>query len=76
MDKNVKPCEMRAIVRKRQKRKLVDVGRRDLIFEVRGNQVALQKIERWMKSHNVAESSLYLPSPAARKLAYGKYDLC
>ncbi|KAF1967391.1 hypothetical protein BU23DRAFT_437468, partial [Bimuria novae-zelandiae CBS 107.79] len=64
-DKNVKPQEMEAIVRKRQKRKLVETDKRPLVFEVRGGQVEPQKIERWMKRHDVAESFLYAPSPAA-----------
>ncbi|KAF2736995.1 hypothetical protein EJ04DRAFT_395115, partial [Polyplosphaeria fusca] len=64
-DKNVKPQEMKAIVRKRQKRKLVETNKRPLEFEVRGSQVEPQKIERWMKRHDVLESFLYAPSPAA-----------
>ncbi|KAH8745009.1 hypothetical protein F5883DRAFT_588450 [Diaporthe sp. PMI_573] len=64
-DRNVKPQEMEAIVRKRQKRKLVETDKRPLVFEVRGGQVEPQKIERWMKRHDVAESFLYAPSPAA-----------
>ncbi|KAH8723293.1 hypothetical protein GQ44DRAFT_710465 [Phaeosphaeriaceae sp. PMI808] len=64
-DKNVKPQEMGAIVRKRQRRKLVETNKGELIFTVRGNQVEPQKIERWMKRHGVAESFRYSPSPAA-----------
>lgn len=64
-DKNVKPQEMKAIVRKRQKRKLVETDKRELIFEVRNRQVESQKIERWMKRHGVADSFLHEPSPAA-----------
>jgi hypothetical protein len=66
-DKNVKPQEMQAIVRKRQKRKLVETDKRQLVFKVRDNEVERQKIERWMKRHDVADSFLYAPSPAARK---------
>ncbi|KAH8690356.1 Clr5 domain-containing protein [Phaeosphaeriaceae sp. PMI808] len=68
-DKNFKLQEMEAIVRKRQKRKLIETDKGQLIFEVRGRQVKLQNIERWMKRHEVAESFLYAPSPAACKSA-------
>ncbi|KAG9196844.1 hypothetical protein G6514_003818 [Epicoccum nigrum] len=64
-DKNIKPQEMQAIVRKRQERKLIEPHKRELVFEVRGNEVDRQKIERWMKRHNVSDSFLYAPSPAA-----------
>ncbi|RAR02066.1 TPR-like protein [Stemphylium lycopersici] len=64
-DKNFKPQEMQAIVRKRQKRKLVETQKEDLVFEVRGSEVEPSKIERWMKRHRVADSFLYAPSPAA-----------
>lgn len=67
-DKNVKTQEMQAIVRKRQKRKLVETGKGQLAFEVRGSKVELQKIERWMKRHDVVDSALYAPSSAACKL--------
>jgi hypothetical protein len=40
-----------------------------LMFEVRGSEVELQKIERWMKRHDVVDSFLYAPSPAACKTA-------
>ena len=60
---------MQAIVRKRQKRKLVETHKDELVFEVRGSEVELQKIERWMKRHDVADSFLYAPSPAACKSA-------
>jgi hypothetical protein len=66
-DKKVKSHEMAAIVRKRQKRKLVETDKRELVFDVRGTQVELPKIERWMKRHEVADSFLYSPSPAACK---------
>jgi len=62
-------------VRKRQKRKLIETDKRKLIFEVRNQPVELQKIERWMKRHNIAESFIYAPSPAACKLALGQLDL-
>lgn len=54
-------------MRKRQKRKLVETDKGQLAFEVRGTEVDLHKIERWMKRHDVVDSALYAPSPAARK---------
>jgi hypothetical protein len=62
-------------VRKRQKRKLVETDKGPLVFEVRGGQVEPQKIERWMKRHDVAESFLYAPSPAACKSALDRLDV-
>jgi hypothetical protein len=56
-------------VRKRQKRKLVETDKGQLVFEVRGSQVEPPKIERWMKRHHVVDSFLYAPSPAACKFA-------
>ncbi|KAH7406458.1 hypothetical protein DE146DRAFT_647548 [Phaeosphaeria sp. MPI-PUGE-AT-0046c] len=64
-DKNVKTHEMQAIVRKRQKRTLVEKGKGQLVFNVRGNLVEPNKIERWMKRNGVVESALYAPSPGA-----------
>jgi hypothetical protein len=75
MDKNVKPQEMRAIVRKRQQRRLNERNRGDLVFEVRGDTVEPHKIDRWMKRHNVPDSLLYAPSPAACKSVHEAYDL-
>ena len=63
----MKPLEMKAIMRKRQKRKLVETDRRKLVFEVRNQPVDLQKVERWMKRHGTAGSFLYVPIPAACK---------
>jgi len=62
-------------VRKRQKRKLIETDKRELVFEVRNQLVEPQKIERWMKRHDVAESFLYAPSPVACKSAPGRLDL-
>ena len=63
----MKPQEMKAIVRKRQKRRLVETDKRELVFIVRNQPVEPQKIERWMNRHKVADSFLYIPSPAACK---------
>ena len=56
---------MRSIARKRQRRKLVESDEGALAFAVRGNTVASEKIDRWMKRNRVDESTLYAPSPAA-----------
>lgn len=66
-DKNIKPVEMTAIVRKRQQRKLVEIDKGELIFTIRGSTVESQKIDRWMNRHRVPENLLYAPSPAACK---------
>ncbi|KAH7124434.1 hypothetical protein EDB81DRAFT_664786 [Dactylonectria macrodidyma] len=74
-DKNIKPVEMTAIVRKRQQRKLVEVDKGELNFTVRGSTVESQKIDRWMNRHRVPENLLYAPSPAACKSTCDGYCL-
>jgi hypothetical protein len=69
LDKNIKPQEMKAIVKKRQQRKLVERDKGELIFTVRGNVVEPKKVDRWMKRNEISESVLYTPSPAACKRA-------
>ncbi|KAM0207689.1 hypothetical protein ACHAQI_007486 [Fusarium lateritium] len=64
-DKNIKPVEMAAIVRKRQQRKLVDNDKGEQSFTVRGRTVEPQKIDRWMNRHEIPQTALYAPSPAA-----------
>jgi len=56
---------MKAIVRRRQQRSLVETDKNDLKFRVRGQEVEPHKIERWMKRHDVVDSTLYAPSPDA-----------
>jgi hypothetical protein len=68
-DKNVKPNEMKAIVRKRQRRRLIEKDKAELTFTLRGNVVEDEKIGRWMKRNRVAEEALYDPSPAACKFS-------
>ena len=58
LDKNVKPNEMKAIVRKRQQRKIVETNRRELVFRLRGNVVDPEKINRWMKRNDVPEDMM------------------
>ncbi|PVI02948.1 TPR-like protein [Periconia macrospinosa] len=65
LDKNVKTQEMKAIVRKRQRRKLIETDKNELEFKVRGTQVSSLKIERWMKRQKLPDSLLYAPSPTA-----------
>jgi uncharacterized protein YggL (DUF469 family) len=67
LDKNVKPNEMKVIVRKRQQRKLVVTNKRELVFKMRGNLVEPEKIDRWMKRNGIPEDVIYAPSPAASK---------
>lgn len=65
LDKNIKPAEMKAIVRKQQRRKLIEVQKNGLSFRVRGHEVEQQKIDRWMKRHDVRDSALYSPESVA-----------
>ena len=69
LDKNIKPQEMKAIVKKRLQRKLVESDKGELIFTVRGSTVEPKKIDRWIKRNEIPESVLYAPSPAACKRA-------
>jgi hypothetical protein len=70
LDKNIKPNEMKAIVRKRQQRKLAETYKGELAFKVRGNMVEPEKIDRWMKRNDVSENMVYAPSPAAGESAH------
>jgi hypothetical protein len=56
---------MKAIVRKRQQRRLIENDKRDLAFSVRGMEVDVEKIDRWMKRNKVSNSFLYNTSPMA-----------
>lgn len=60
---------MKAIVRKRQKRKLVEIDKGELAFKVRGRSVEPEKIDRWMKRNGVTDTMIYAPSPSACKRA-------
>ncbi|CEI67481.1 hypothetical protein FVEN_g5585 [Fusarium venenatum] len=64
-DKNIKPREMAAIVRKRQQRKINETEKREQIYTVRGRNVEPHKIDRWMARNNVSQTSPYAPSPTA-----------
>ena len=66
---------MKAIVRKRQRRTLVEDDKRELVFTVRDSIVDPQKIDRWMKRNDVPGSFLYAPSPAACKSTCDGYCL-
>jgi hypothetical protein len=68
-DKNIKPNEMKAIVRKKQQRKLVETDKGGLNFRLRGNLVESEKIDRWMKRNGIPEEMEYAPSLAACKRA-------
>jgi hypothetical protein len=71
LDKNIKPKEMKAIVRKRLERKLLEPNRPEFSFRVRNVEVEAAKIDRWMHSYAVPESTLYAPSSAACKIIPG-----
>jgi hypothetical protein len=69
LDKNVKANEMRAIVRKRQQRKLVEPNKRELVFAIRENIVEPEKVDRWMRRNKIPETIPYAPSSDACKRA-------
>jgi hypothetical protein len=69
LDKNIKPAEMEAIVRHRQRRRLLENNKRDLKFRVRGFEVPSQKIERWMKKRGITADMPYAPNSPTCKLA-------
>ena len=73
LDKNIKPNEMKAIVRKRQQRRLVETNKGELVFKVRGNVVDPDKIDRWMKRNEVPEDMVYASTPAAGKGACRRF---
>ena len=56
---------MKAIVKRRQRRKLVEVEKKPLKFTIRGREVDDQKINRFMKRYGIPESLLYFPTPGA-----------
>jgi hypothetical protein len=58
---------MEVMVKKRQRRKLVETDKGELNFRVRGSEVPAEKIERWMKRKGISEDVVYAPSPAAGK---------
>ncbi|KAF3044147.1 hypothetical protein E8E12_010387 [Didymella heteroderae] len=79
LDKNVKPVEMMAIVRKLQERRIANPDKRLLRFQVRKNEVGMDKISRWMKSHRVPDDQLYDPridplSPTPSAVTYQASD--
>jgi hypothetical protein len=64
MDKNIKPAEMKYIVKRKQKRKLLEVDKAELDFRVKGNDVDKVKIDRWMRNNGLSDSLLYSPASA------------
>lgn len=64
-NKNIKSDEMSAIVRKRQKRKIDEPQKPELVFSVRGSEVKKHKIDRWMKDCAISQNTVFAPSPAA-----------
>jgi hypothetical protein len=74
LDKKIKPNEMKAIVRKRQQRKLIESDKGELAFVVRAHTVDSKKIDRLMKRNEILDSMLYAPSPAACKRAWNYHS--
>lgn len=64
--KNIRRHEMKAIVRKRQRRIVAD-SKPNLNFSLRGDSVPEEKIERFMKRENIPHDTLYSPSSGAGK---------
>lgn len=64
--KNIRRHEMKAIVRKRQRR-IVAESKPNLNFSLRGDSVPKEKIERFMKRENIHNDMLYSPSSGAGK---------
>ncbi|KIN05215.1 hypothetical protein OIDMADRAFT_66026, partial [Oidiodendron maius Zn] len=64
-DKNVKPKEMKGIVKLRQRRRLLETDKGELQFAVRGQKVDPAKIDRFMTRHAIPQSQLYSPSSVA-----------
>lgn len=67
LDRNVKPGEMRPIVRARQRRRLIDRQKGELRFTVRGQEVNSTRIDRFMREHRISQHLLYSPSSIGRK---------
>jgi hypothetical protein len=57
--KHIKNSEMRAIVRKRQHRKMIEHDKRPLQFTKAGEAIDMDKVNRWMKRHGIGEFELY-----------------
>jgi hypothetical protein len=62
LDKNIKPKEMMHIVRKRQRRKLIEKDKPEYRFRVNNIEVSPAKISRWMQDHDVPEDAMYASS--------------
>jgi hypothetical protein len=61
---------MKAIVRKRQRRRLVETDKGELVFKLRGSLVQPHKIDRWMKKNGIMQNTAYSPSPTACKWTF------
>jgi hypothetical protein len=68
LDKNIKPKEMMHIVRKRQRRKLLEKDKPEYRYRVNNIEVPPAKISRWMQNHDVPEDEMY-----AHSLVEGTY---
>ncbi|OIW27887.1 hypothetical protein CONLIGDRAFT_705860 [Coniochaeta ligniaria NRRL 30616] len=72
--KNVRRNEMKAIVRKGQIRTVAEPDKRSLTFELRGEVVPKEKIDRFMKREQVPFDAIYSPSSGAETPADGILD--
>jgi hypothetical protein len=52
---------MKFIVWKRQQRRLLAAGRRELVFKVRNEVVQQAKIDRWMERNGIAPDTQFDP---------------
>ena len=67
VDKKIKPKEMKAMVRKRQQRILLEKEKGELMFRLRGSVVEPHKIDRWMKRNDITQNAAFSPSSIACK---------
>jgi hypothetical protein len=67
LGRNIRKDEMEAIVQKRQKRRLIETDKNDLLFSVRNEMVPPEKIDRWVERNSVATDKLYFPPSDAGK---------
>jgi hypothetical protein len=67
--KKIRRNEMKAIVRKRQIRKVEEPDKRDLTFTLRGEVVPEAKVDRWMKRKQIPTDAVYSPSSGAGKFS-------
>jgi 2-hydroxychromene-2-carboxylate isomerase len=65
--KNVHRNEMKAIVHKRQRRVVTEPAKPGYVFELRGEPVPEDKIQRFMKRWELPVDAAYSPTSGARE---------